>query len=268
MNVKKIVVVIAAMLCAPFLFSTKVRAEGTNTFRVMTYNIHHGEGLDKKVDLKRIADLISQEKADIVALQEVDRNTERTGKRDFPAEFAQLTGMSCVFSNNWPVLGGEYGTAILTRFPITKREHSLLTMVGSTEQRGLLQAHIKIGDREVVVMNTHIDHRRGDEERLESVKQFDGVIQKKAELPIIFCGDFNDLPGSRTYERMNALLDDSWKLIGKGEGWTIPAERPRRRIDYIWISKKNSIVPLRAWVPETEASDHRPVVVEFQLKAN
>src|SRR3954470_16689448 len=102
-----------------FPFADRSCAESTNTFRVMTYNIHHGEGLDGKVDLQRIADLIKEEKADMVALQEVDRNTERTGKRNFPAEFAKLTGMSCVFSNNWPVKGGEYGTAILTRFPIT-----------------------------------------------------------------------------------------------------------------------------------------------------
>ncbi|WP_050785723.1 endonuclease/exonuclease/phosphatase family protein [Pedosphaera parvula] len=265
MNLRKHIFHTALIFCGFFVLLTNLQAESTNTFRVMTYNIHHGEGLDKQVDLQRIADLIKQEKADIVALQEVDRNTERTGKRDFPAEFTRLTGMSCVFSNNWPVQGGEYGTAILTRFPITKREHSLLKMVGSKEQRGLLQAHVKMGDREVVVMNTHVDHRKTDEERLESIMEFATVIKKKAELPVIFCGDFNDVPGSPTYEQMSALLDDSWKLIGEGEGWTIPAEKPRRRIDYIWISKKGPIIPLRAWVPASEASDHRPLVVEFQL---
>ena len=58
------------------------------TFRVMTYNIHHGEGLDRKVDMDRIVDLIKREGADIVALQEVDKGTERTARRDFPAELA------------------------------------------------------------------------------------------------------------------------------------------------------------------------------------
>jgi endonuclease/exonuclease/phosphatase family metal-dependent hydrolase len=249
-----------------FPFAERIHAEATNTFRVITYNIHHAEGLDGKVDLQRIADLIKQEKADIVALQEVDRNTDRTGKRDFPAEFAKLTGMSCVFSNNWPVHGGEYGTAILTRFPITKREHSLLKMVGSTEQRGLLQVHVKIGDREVVFMNTHIDHRKTDAERLQSVEEFTPVIKKKSDLPIIFCGDFNASPGSPTYEKMSKLLDDTWQLIGKGQGWTIPAEKPNRRIDYLWISKNSFITPIRAWVPTSAASDHLPVVAEFKLK--
>ena len=55
-------------------------------FRVMTYNIHHGEGLDGKVDIQRIADLIKQERADVVALQEVDKGTERTARRDLGAE--------------------------------------------------------------------------------------------------------------------------------------------------------------------------------------
>src|SRR3954447_16208752 len=70
------------------------------TFRAMTYNIHHGEGLDRKIDLVRIAELIKRERADIVALQEVDKGVERTGRRDLPQELASLTGMTCVFSNN------------------------------------------------------------------------------------------------------------------------------------------------------------------------
>ena len=70
------------------------------TFRVLTYNIHHGEGIEKKIDLQRIADLINREKADIVGLQEVDRGVERTARRDLPAELAQLTGMTVYFDRN------------------------------------------------------------------------------------------------------------------------------------------------------------------------
>src|SRR5512136_2750485 len=94
------------------------KADSGLTFRVMSYNIHHGEGLDGKVDLQRIAELIKRERADLVGLQEVDKGTARTGRRDFPAELAALTGMTCVFSNNYPYQGGEYGNALLTRFPV------------------------------------------------------------------------------------------------------------------------------------------------------
>jgi hypothetical protein len=92
------VVVFAAFLIG---CSTKPMPTKPATLRVMTYNIHHGEGLDGQVDLLRIAQLIQREGADIVALQEVDKGVARTARRDFPAELAALTGMACVFSNNF-----------------------------------------------------------------------------------------------------------------------------------------------------------------------
>src|SRR6266571_8013591 len=96
------------------------KGKASKTFRVMTYNIHHGEGLDGKVDLLRIAELIKREGADLVALQEVDKGVERTARRDFPDELAALTGLTCVFSNNYHYQGGEYGNAVLTRFPVKR----------------------------------------------------------------------------------------------------------------------------------------------------
>jgi len=109
--------------------------EAPKTFRVMTYNIHHGEGLDGKVDLQRIADLIKREQADIVALQEVDKGVERTARRDCPGELAALTGMSCVFSNNYHYQGGEYGNAVLTRFPVKRWTNRHYEMLRPGEQR-------------------------------------------------------------------------------------------------------------------------------------
>ena len=80
---------------------------------------------------------------------------------------------------------------------------------------------------------------------------------------MILTGDFNDVPGSRTYEKLAALFMDSWKVAGAGPGLTIPAESPKKRIDYIWISKGSLINPLKMWVPESRASDHLPVVAEI-----
>ena len=81
---------------------------------------------------------------------------------------------------------------------------------------------------------------------------------------IILCGDFNDVPASRVCRRLNEALDDAWARVGQGEGFTIPAQQPRKRIDYIWVSKTDSLVPVKAWVPQSEASDHLPVVVELR----
>ena len=240
--------------------------DSNTTFRVMTYNIHHGEGLDGKVDLQRIADLIKQEKADIVALQEVDKGVARTAKRDLPAEFAALTGMTCVFSNNYHFEGGEYGNAVLTRFPVTSWTNNHYTMLRKGEQRGILQLVLKVAGRDLVFMDTHIDYRADDSERLINVDQIDAMLPAYAGKPLIMCGDFNDTPGSRTYEKLAARFIDTWKAAGSGDGFSIPAEKPRQRIHSLWILKGSPIEPVKAWVPESEASDHRPVVAEFRFR--
>src|ERR1043166_6137788 len=60
--------------------------------RVMTYNIHVGVGMDKKLDLQRIANVIKAQRPDLVGLQEVDRGVERTKRIDEIAEIAKMTG--------------------------------------------------------------------------------------------------------------------------------------------------------------------------------
>jgi len=236
------------------------------TFRVMTYNIHHGEGLDGKVDLERIAQLIRNEGADIVALQEVDKGVARTAQRDFPAELARLTGFTCVFSNNHTFQGGEYGNAILSRFPV-KRWHNLhYRMLRPNEQRGLLQLELNVHGHALVFMTTHIDYRPDDSERWVNLDEIEAAARAYAGKPIILCGDFNTQPDSRVSRRLAQTFEDTWAVAGQGPGFTYPTEPPRERIDYLWIPKDKSVVPLRAWVPSSRASDHLPVVAEFSFR--
>lgn len=232
-------------------------------FRAMTYNIHHGEGTDGRLDLERIAALIRDEGADLVALQEVDRGVERTGRRDLPAELAGLTGMTCLFRNNYAFQGGEYGNAILTRFAVKRWTNTLLRMLRSGEQRGVLQAVVDAGGRELLFLSTHIDYRPDDAERLANVAQFREVLAEYGMMPALFGGDFNDTPGSRTYAAMDAAFDDVWVRAGQGVGFTIPSREPNKRIDFLWLRHGAPLRPVRAWVPPSPGSDHLPVVAEF-----
>src|SRR5947199_10169181 len=86
--------------------------------RVMTYNIHVGVGMDKKLDLQRIASVINAQHPDLVGLQEVDRGVERTQRIDEIAEIAKMTKMDYAFAFNLSYQGGQYGVAILSRLPI------------------------------------------------------------------------------------------------------------------------------------------------------
>ena len=220
-------VLAALLLLALADCQSSPRQDAPQTFRVMTYNIHHGAGLDGKVDLPRIAALIRREQTDIVALQEVDRGVARTARRDLPAELAALTGLTCVFSNNFHYQGGEFGNAVLTRFPLKQCANTHYQMLQPGEQRGLLQLVLNIHHRELVFMNTHIDQRRDDAERLMSASEIQQIIQPYGSRPMMICGDFNDSPGSRTHAKMEEKFEDTWKLIGQGQGFTFPAEPAR-----------------------------------------
>lgn len=236
-----------------------------STFRVLTYNIHHGEGIDGKIDLERIAALIKESKADIVGLQEVDRGVERTARRDLPKELAKLTGMNVDFDRNIIYQGGDYGNAVLTKFPIKKKKNTHYKMLREGEQRGVMQVVLNVHGKDLLFMNTHIDYRPDDSERLSNSEEMKKIVAEAGNMPVILCGDFNDSPGSRTHQKIKSFISDTWELIGKGNGFTIPVKNPNNRIDYIWISEK-SIEPLKVEVIYSEASDHLPVLGEFRFR--
>ncbi|MBM3852898.1 MAG: hypothetical protein FJ399_07045 [Verrucomicrobia bacterium] len=234
------------------------------TFRVMCYNIHHGEGLDGKLDLERIAVLIREARADIVALQEVDRGVARTQQRDLPAELARLTGLAVRFDRNIGHQGGDYGNAVLSRFPIVRGQNTHLRMIGEGEQRGVQQLVLEVRGREVLFLNTHLDHRREPAERENSVREIRQIVAAAGSLPVVVCGDFNASPESVAIATMREFLTDAWPIVGQGPGYTIPVRKPARRIDYIWVSSA-TVEPVAMEVLSSEASDHLPIVAELRL---
>ncbi|HOW90477.1 MAG TPA: endonuclease/exonuclease/phosphatase family protein [Elusimicrobiales bacterium] len=263
----KITLRLSALLLALALSGCRATAQEAvrpYVFRMMTYNIHHGEGLDRKVDLERIAALIKREKADIVALQEVDKGVPRTDYRDLTAELSALTGMTGVFSNNYNFQGGEYGNAMLTRFPVKRWTNLHYVMIRPGEQRGLLQLVLDAGGRELVVMNTHIDYRTDDEERMLNVGEIHRVAAQYGDVPMLISGDFNDLPGSRVHKKLAEVFDDVWETAGSGEGVTFPGDK--HRIDYVWRARNAALSAIKAWTVQSDASDHLPLVVEFSFR--
>ena len=118
-------------------------AHAKKTLRVMTYNIHVGVGMDKKLDLQRIADVINRERPDLVGLQEVDRGVRRTEGKDEIVELAKMTSMEFAFAPNLDYQGGKYGVAILSRWPIKNTVHRMFENKRESERRGMLQSRSK-----------------------------------------------------------------------------------------------------------------------------
>src|SRR5438876_4006350 len=234
------------------------------TLRVMTYNIHVGIGMDKKMDLKRIAGVINQEHPDLVGLQEVDRGVERTQRIDVLAEIAQLTRMEYAFAYNLHYQGGQYGVAILSRFPIMTIDHRRYGNTREKERRGMIRVEVAVNGKTINFVTTHLDYQYEDGRVFEAEQLLKALEEVKG--PLIVVGDFNDLPVAAAYQRMNAQFRDAWiENQADGEGLSYPADKPAKRIDYIFYRTSDPVRARKAWTVDTLASDHLPVVAELEL---
>src|SRR5690606_10004922 len=90
----------------------------TYTLRVLTYNIFHGETTRGEIDMDLCGQIIKDENPDLVALQEVDKGVERSGRIDQTAELSVRTGLTGYFAKARDFQGGDYGVAILSKLPV------------------------------------------------------------------------------------------------------------------------------------------------------
>jgi len=235
------------------------------TLRVMTYNIHVGVGMDKKLDLQRIADVINREQPDLVGLQEVDRGAKRTEGKDEIAELAAMTRMHFEFAPNLDYQGGKYGVAILSRFPIHSSMHVIYKNKREAERRGLLKVEVDVEGRKVSFVTTHLDYQFEDGRLFETEQLLKFLLEVKG--PLIVVADLNDIPEGSSYKLMRTVFDDAWIVSrAKGDGFSYPADKPVKRIDHIFYRSGEGMRAKKAWVVETLASDHIPVVATIEIK--
>ena len=240
-------------------------AQAKKTVRVMTYNIHVGVGMDKKLDLQRIADVINRERPDLVGLQEVDRGVKRTEGKDEIAELAALTQMHFAFAPNLDYQGGKYGVAILSRLPIKNTVHLMFENKREAERRGMLKVEVDVGGLIVNFVTTHLDYQFEDGRLFETEQLMKNLEVIKG--PLIVVADLNDTPDGSAYKLMRTLFDDAWIVSrAKGDGFSYPADKPVKRIDHIFYRTSAGVRAKKARVVETLASDHVPVVATIEIK--
>ncbi|CAN5361453.1 endonuclease/exonuclease/phosphatase family protein [soil metagenome] len=234
-------------------------AWGDTDLRVLTYNIHHGRGVDGEMGLERIAKLIESANPDVVALQEVDQACQRSGTIDQVAWFAERLGMDGRFGKFMDFQGGEYGLAILSKLPVKESVVHKLPVGG--EPRMALEVVVETAAGLVSVVGLHFDWVSDDTNRYaQAEKLVEGLAGR--ERPVVLAGDFNDVPGSRTLE---LFVKSGWKDAPKSGGATatFPSENPRVEIDFVMVRGGE---PDKATViDERVASDHRPVVADITL---
>jgi endonuclease/exonuclease/phosphatase family metal-dependent hydrolase len=231
------------------------------TLRLLAYNIRHGAGMDDRVDLERAARLIRRLEPDLVALQEIDHETTRTGEIDQARRLGELTGMFATFGAFMDYRGGQYGMALLSRFPIEEAVNHRLP--DGEEPRSALAARVQLADGgpEIVFVGIHLYGT--SDERLAQARRLVEIFEHET-LPVILAGDFNSMPDSDVIR----LLGRSWEIPPKGEDHlTFPSRSPRREIDFIMFRPADRFeVRQSRVIDEPLVSDHRPVLLEVTIR--
>ena len=268
------VVVLLVALVATVVAGTGVAAAAPGDppprpLSVATFNIHHGVGLDNVLDLERIAATVESTGAEVIGLQEVDVHFgERSNFVDQARWLADRLGMYVVFGANLdfdPLTPDaprrQYGTAVLSEHRIRAWTNTLLPHPEGGEQRGLLEAHIRVRGLPVRVFNTHLQHN-SQVERLAQIAAIRDILASTDE-SVIVLGDLNATPDSSEIASLTEDLVDAWVTAGVGDGYTYDAATPHARIDYVMSS--GDVVARTAAVVTTDAADHLPVVVDLGL---
>jgi endonuclease/exonuclease/phosphatase family metal-dependent hydrolase len=232
--------------------------------KVMTFNIHHGKGMDLKVDLYRIAEVIEKSNAHIIGLNEVDKHfSKRSYFEDQISWLAKQLNMNYAFSPSLSLKPKtmskvrQYGNALLSRYPIVAKSSYLFDLIsGVIEGRSLLEATIQINNQLVLVNVTHLSinpylHK----------KQTDFILNRLSNYsyPFIIMGDWNMMPGSRGWRKMTRETQDAWYIAGIGAGHTYPSLHPRVRLDYIFVSHHFQVIKAEIFTKTPNASDHLPL---------
>lgn len=243
---------LAALL---LLFAAGSAAAGTKPLRVLCWNIHHGVGGDGRLDLERLAKVICDANPDLVALQEVDNQCARSGRIDQTAELARLTGMTGLFGKAMDYGGGGYGQAILSRHPV--RSNKVHALPSGDEPRIAFEATLTIKGRETRIISTHFD--LDEAKRLAQAEVLANL--PTARVPAVLCGDFNATPQSPPW----VVLAKSWiPVLKKVPAFTHPAHKPDTEIDHVFTRGLTTTAPVIV-LPESIASDHRPMLVELKI---
>ncbi len=246
------------------------RASGPPVLRVMTYNVHSCVGMDQRHDPRRIVKVISHYHPDVVALQELETNLPRSVGENQARRIAELLQFEYHFHAVRERDDGQFGNAILSRYPLRLLRAGGLPGPGRRgETRGALWVELDVEGTRVQVLNTHLG--LWPHERLLQARTLRGdrwLGRRDPAVPLIVCGDFNCGPRSPAYRELARGLTDSQLQLHKHRPRnTWFTGFPMARLDHILVSPPLQTCQIQ--VPSFHlacvASDHFPLVADIEL---
>lgn len=230
---------------------------------IMSYNIQSGRNAFKRLSLEEAPEIISKYRPDVCGLMEVRKCTGDLNGLDQAKFIAERTNMYYAFAKAIDYLNGEYGVALLSRFPIEEFTCMPVPSLPQCERdqryedRVLLKAVLRPNGKRVCIFVTH--YGLSEKEQENACELTVREIQKEKD-PTIFMGDLNITPDHPLIHKLKAYLTDT---AGNKQYYTYSSENLFQRIDYIFVSP--NITPVNHYAPHSMASDHIPVITEVEI---
>jgi endonuclease/exonuclease/phosphatase family metal-dependent hydrolase len=240
-------------------------------FRIVTYNAHSCRGLDRRTRPERIAAVLSEIEADIIALQEVWSAQGEENDREQVTRIAEALGFWHGFGGNWSRGSRVYGNAILSRWRLhTVQNHDI--SVSGREQRGCLRADVMMESALLLhVFNVHLGLSLGERQYQVNKLVSDQILANPAlTSPRLVLGDFNDWARRLTRHFLSSKFRSADIRQHLRRVRTYPGWLPLVHLDHIYYDPVLEITRLHLHRSRTAliASDHLPLVADFHFRGS
>lgn len=233
--------------------------------RLVTYNIHKGQGIDRRVRLDRTARVLGELQPDIAALQEVVSHAGMDPEHDQPRYLAETLGREATMGETRKHRGGAYGNVTLSRWGFELVRHIDLSVPGR-EERGVLRTDIRVEGQIVHVFNIHLGTSHG-ERRAQAGRLLDEDVLRALNItgPRVVLGDFNEWTKGLVTRTLAAEFHLTDLRVHLSRTRTYPAILPLLHLDHIYFDYHFHVE--RAFFHSSRtalvASDHLPLVADL-----
>lgn len=232
------------------------------TLRIVTYNIHRSRGMDRRTRPLRVAEVLREIDADVIALQEVVGAGPRGSHIE---EIGAALGMGWVMAQTRELRGHQFGNVVLSRFPIAQHCQHDLTYK-SCEERCMQRVDVDVNGRALHVYNVHLGtailERRHQAQRLAAI-----VSNRHVTGPKIVLGDFNEWMRGLTTTLLSSRLKsvDLQQYMKRRRHY--PGLFPILHLDHIYYDGPLEVQHIQVYRTRLSlvASDHLPLIADVRI---